>query len=106
MPGDQSHIHVKYKGNEVWNQNADGTPHHPNKIKGPCPKSVKEKIKEKTEWDPDNPPGKQEKQEGGNNNNPQQTQQITLGVGVGLTLYILWKAAEFLVFPPLVLSPI
>lgn len=29
VPGDQPHIHVEYKGKEVYNQNANGKAHHP-----------------------------------------------------------------------------
>jgi hypothetical protein len=42
VPGDQKHVHLEYKGHEVWNQNEDGSPHHPDKleIEDP-PKKVK-----------------------------------------------------------------
>ena len=53
VPGDQRHIHIENKGNEVWNQNADGTQHHSNKCTNEPSKKIKKKIKKKTGWDLD-----------------------------------------------------
>jgi len=46
------HVHIEHKGNEVANQNDDGTPHHKNKCTQDPPGSLKkELLKKGWDWD-------------------------------------------------------
>jgi RHS repeat-associated protein len=46
-----SHIHVMKNGKEVWNEFENGKPIHDNRCKEVPPAKIREKIKEKTDWD-------------------------------------------------------
>lgn len=103
-PGFQRHIHVAKNGEEVWNQNADGTAVHDNRIKGPLPEKVKEKLREKG-WDPDNPPGQNQEGEDCENNKEKSKKTVknivkgAVAVGSG---YLLYRGIRMLpsLFPP------
>lgn len=53
-PGDVDHVHISKNGQDLYDQNADGTPHH---LGGTPPKPLRKKLKELEGWDWDNPPG-------------------------------------------------